>query len=293
MKLSDINKMSKDELQKYLGDSAPANTSRADLIEAARNKFENEKNTTNKVVEDLTEIINNDTLQAQPLPTADRQNYILSLFEKDELVDGKYPNCDGLRRVFEEVIGTILQVDIVPIQCVDKDSQRATVKCGIVYIDKRDNAQKYRSDVADSHYSNTKDPYRRHLTATAATVAEARVYRKVLGLKGLAVEEMQAPEGDDKVLAEQMMRDENLAGDTQKNVIEKMCQRMGIDVNKLLTETKGVETTDFTKITNTEAIILIRTLNNYQKDTNKGGVNIPTTILKDTTSHADTQTTQK
>jgi hypothetical protein len=113
-------------------------------------------------------------------------DYVLSLFEDNEMYDGR-PLCHGLRRVAELLFGDIIcsrPTKVFPPQD-DNGIGRATVIWEIVF----ENGQSF-SDVADCWEGNTDDTFCVFNTATAATRAEGRALRKALRLRVVAAEEI-------------------------------------------------------------------------------------------------------
>ena len=126
-----------------------------------------------------------------PYGSQDWNEYVMEKFDNKELFDGN-PTCAGLRRVAEDVLGTI--VSSRPIQVFPASDPngpgRATVVFEIV-IDWMDSGQ-YRTfgDVADVWHGNTDDLFCAHPVATASTRAEGRALTKALKIKCLAAEEL-------------------------------------------------------------------------------------------------------
>jgi hypothetical protein len=206
-------------------------------------------------------------------------DFIMSLFTEDELVDGKYPSCDALRRVFEKIIGVIVSTDMQVIQPPDNNNGgRATVKCTLefapyAWMGTRVGTKKV-SDVADCYYGNTLAPYCKHAAATAATMAEGRCLRKAMMIRTLTREEMQTPKGEEAKAVEQIENDGTPATDNQKHILTRMCQRSQIDIEKFLADQK-VEAKNLDTLTQQEAQHLLRVLNNYQRSVIQGGTLVP------------------
>jgi hypothetical protein len=136
-------------------------------------------------------------------------DFVMSKLFKYEMVDG-FPSTDGLRRVFQELMGDIISNCKQVIQPPhNENSSRATVKCTIqyraygVYDRSSPGTLKTIEEVSDCYMGNSKKPFYYHASATAATMAEGRALRKAMGIKALVTEEMQKPEEIDQQAAEQ------------------------------------------------------------------------------------------
>ncbi|KKL97902.1 hypothetical protein LCGC14_1829780 [marine sediment metagenome] len=111
--------------------------------------------------------------------------YVLGKFLDDEL-EGENPRVDGLRRVAQEVIGTIVEegCDLVACPTVE-NGMRACVKAWVVF----ENEQRFES-LADASPTNiTGEEYAMYLTAMADTRAKGRCFRNALGLKRVVAAE--------------------------------------------------------------------------------------------------------
>ena len=158
-------------------------------------------------------------------------DYILSLFEKDELREGA-PTCDGLRRIFQQVIGPILNEEVF---VENPQPNFSAVEFSITFYDKYDGQQKTFADAADVHEGNTETPYSRHATAVATTRAESRVLRKALGLrKVLSAEEMSGEIREMRAKEEKFDFDNQFVDQSQLTAINLVCKRLDLDVWKTL-----------------------------------------------------------
>lgn len=206
-------------------------------------------------------------------------DYVMELLTDDEKYDG-FPTCDGLRRVFELLIGEIVSVDMDPIQVPDnQNGGRATVKCTITFIALNGSGEKSISDVADCYFGNTAQPYVKHPSATAATMAEGRCLRKGLRVRTLVREENMAPKGDEAEMAQELENGENVISGNQQNTINRVCDRLKIDVVKLI-ESEPTKGKTLTTLTQQEGQLLLRSLSAYQRPVLQGGKEIPVGILK-------------
>lgn len=196
-------------------------------------------------------------------------DFVLTLFDESELVDG-VPNCAGLRRVTELLVGPIVvsrPKQIFPV--VDDLSRRATVSYEINVLVDQNNKYGYigregllsYEDVADVDRNNTEYLYLAHSVATASTRAEARALRKLLKLRVISAEE------NTKVDLSQTMSesDPDRLSEPQIIVLDKQCSKMDIDVNKFINsgEKKYLSIYEIKRDT---AIKMIEVLNDYNNN---------------------------
>lgn len=197
--------------------------------------------------------------------------YVMSKFEDRELIDGN-PVCAGLRRVTEEVLGTIVSsrpTQVFP--ATDPDGPgRATVVFEVV-IDWMDSGQ-YRTfaDVADVWHGNTDDLFCAHPVATASTRAEGRALRKALKVKCLAAEELTRKKDVAAIVRQTVQvptdgewKEEDSISEPQINFIDAKCKQLDIDVIKFINS--GTDSYDSIKdIGKKTASKMLGVLNEYQ-----------------------------
>lgn len=131
-------------------------------------------------------------------------DFVMKEFSSYELVsEPKIPTVDGLRRVVEKLVGSVVESYPEVIQ-----APRLTNKTGInkktlekvvflelavvkwtVVIDCFDGNIRKFSDVGTVYLNNTDWDFARHPTETAATKAESRALRKALRLRTISAEE--------------------------------------------------------------------------------------------------------
>lgn len=202
-------------------------------------------------------------------------DFVMSKFHKGELFDGN-PVCAGLRRVAEELLGTIVvsrPSQVWP--ATDSDGPgRATVVFEVV-IDWMDSGQlRTYSDVADVWHGNTDDLFCAHPVATASTRAEGRALRKALKVKCLAAEEL-AKKDVASIVRQSVQERQSTDGDWQEedkissaqvNFIDTKCKQLDIDVLKFINmgESKYGDISDINKKT---ASKMLGVLNEYQTGT--------------------------
>jgi hypothetical protein len=199
-------------------------------------------------------------------------DYIMEKFEKHELFDGN-PTCAGLRRVAEEVLGSI--VSSRPTQVwpsTDANGPgRATVVFEIV-INWMDSGEfRTFAEVSDCWHGNTDDLFCAHPAATASTRAEGRSLRKALKIRCLAAEEL-AKKDIVSIVRQSVSADQGLDGEwkeedtisePQINFIDAKCKQLDIDVIKFInvgSEHYG----SITEVSKKTASKMLAALNEYQ-----------------------------
>lgn len=207
--------------------------------------------------------------------------YVLSLLEKDELVNG-FPTCNGLRRVFDILIGPIVEAEARVVQVPEKQNGfGATVEFRIRYFDK-DGFSKVISDCTNVDESNTAKPYNLYPVATASTCAESRCLKKGLRLQTHTAEEMTKPDASTSDLARTLNSEPaTMSTETEKNLINAICGRVGIEISKLLLTKQGWTNTTLDTLTSPEARVVIKLINDYQRGSINGGTDAPESLFPD------------
>lgn len=202
-------------------------------------------------------------------------DYVMSLFTEQEKIDG-YPTADGLRRLTNLIVGRCFNVNMEIMQCPNPDNEnRAVVKCTLQVLKEHDRSIDSISDVADCYIGNTKEPYSRHPTATAATMAESRALRKLLGLRTISKEEASITNDSEAAPATSVAA----IKPTQKTVITHLCSKFKIDQTKLLQSLN--KNINLEALNITEAYEVINELQIYSRGPDiKGGKIIPKEILQ-------------
>lgn len=199
-------------------------------------------------------------------------DYIMGKFEDRELIDSN-PTCAGLRRVAEDVLGSI--VSSRPSQVwpsTDPNGPgRATVVFEIV-INWMDSGElRTFAEVSDVWHGNTDDLFCAHPAATASTRAEGRALRKALKLRCLAAEEL-ARKKDIESIVRQTVKveptdgswhEEDSISPAQVNFIDGKCKQLDINVMEFLNI--GSETYDsIGQVSKKTASKMLGLLNEYQ-----------------------------
>lgn len=199
-------------------------------------------------------------------------DYIMSKFEHGELFDGN-PTCAGLRRVAENVLGSI--VSSRPSQVwpsTDTNGPgRATVVFEVV-INWMDSGEfRTFAEVSDVWHGNTDDLFCAHPVATASTRAEGRALRKALKVKCLAAEEL-AKKDIVSIVRQSVNADKGIDGEwneedaislPQINFIDTKCKQL--DINVMGFVNAGVEHYgSIAEVSKQTASKMLSTLNEYQ-----------------------------
>lgn len=215
--------------------------------------------------------------------SAEWHDYILSKFDKSELIDGN-PTCAGLRRVAEDILGDIVvsrPTHIFPSTDANGPG-RATVVFEIV-IDWMNSGQlRTFSDVADVWHGNTDDLFCAHPVATASTRAEGRALRKALKIRCLAAEELTRKKDVESIVRKSIpvaptdgdWKEEDQISAPQINFIDGKCKQLNINVVKFI-NIGDKQYSNITEVTKKTASKMLGVLNDYQNHTK----NIPEQIV--------------
>lgn len=200
-------------------------------------------------------------------------DYIMEKFENRELIDGN-PTCAGLRRVAEDVLGSIIvsrPSQVFP-STDNNGPGRATVVFEIVF-DWMDSGQmRTFSDVADVWHGNTDDLFCAHPVATASTRAEGRALRKALKIRCLSAEELTRKKDIESIVRESVNSNKTVDGEwkeddtisnPQTNFIDTKCKQL--DINVLNFINSGSEKYDsIGDVSKKKASQMLSILNEYQ-----------------------------
>lgn len=216
-------------------------------------------------------------------------DYVMTKFTSGELIEingDKYPNCYGLRRVVELLIGKI--IDSRPVNMIispDSTSNnpgRVTVVYEIVVRSHETGETIRYGDIAEVFSINTDDLFMAYPGATAATRAEGRCLRKLLKVRCVAAEELTRNKDVGKAVRDMIKtsptngayQEEDPISGAQTTLLTNKCKEMNIDVLKFINigEKTYAKLNDVSKKT---AINMIKLLNDYQNNSKP----IPANIL--------------
>lgn len=188
--------------------------------------------------------------------------YVMEQLTKEELKEGN-PTVDGLRRVIEDVYGTVLKAKTDVIQTPsEQNGKRATVVHTLTVRRYDDNDKIQISGAADVYYGNTDEGFRNHPVATAETRAEGRALRRALKLrKVVSAEEMGDTSGDS--IKEENPGSITTAQITALNVMSK--NKVHVNLAKLIPSHLGREIVNLkSDVTYDEGIGLVDLVSSYQ-----------------------------
>jgi hypothetical protein len=116
--------------------------------------------------------------------------HVMGQFQPDELQEGN-PKVDGLRRVAEALLGTIIREDCELISSPSmENNMMACAKATFVFQDENGSVFSF-SSLADACGANLTPEFKMYITAMADTRAKARALRNALRLRSsVAAEEL-------------------------------------------------------------------------------------------------------
>lgn len=197
-------------------------------------------------------------------------DYVLGhLKDGKELIEGK-PTQSGLFRIFSKVLPGeyIIESCSHVVQSPEpSNNNRAVVEHTIVL----GTGRKF-TDVADCYAGNTPEPYCRHPTATASTLAMGRCLRKAMFLRqGVnTAEEVANPDRVQYETATALDDSQSpRIDDSQINVALNVCKRLGVDLTKVV-GFNGVPPFNTVEkielLTHEQGSSLLRLLNQYSRN---------------------------
>jgi hypothetical protein len=193
-------------------------------------------------------------------------DFLLRQFKDDELYDG-HPTCDGCRRLVERYIGKLGDRGISEYTPATTDNRWSATVVYVVHVavtnPTHPNYQYHLAitEIADAGPHNTDAPYCNHPAATAATMAESRCYRKLLGLKSITAEE-----NTERAQEFERWEPDEVIDDTQIKTLDIMCERLDIDVMSFVNS--GRSTYDnIAVVPRGTAAKMLRELNKIQRGT--------------------------
>ena len=152
--------------------------------------------------------------------------YLLSKLDPDELVEGKFPKVDSLRRLVENYIGEISNVNTSVIQSPNDANGKTAVVLVNIGIQKLGGGYRTYSGCADASIRNCDPPFNQFPTAMAETRAFGRACRQALRITTVAAEEVSKnaeetvdiPENDVPITDHQIKGIEKLSKDLDINL---------------------------------------------------------------------------
>ena len=213
------------------------------------------------------------------------QSYVLEHLMPDEWSEKngkKFPKAAGLRRITAIICGPIVNSGPIQVWPPSGTNKSATVLYGISimwtqgmrvpeWISEQDASSmslpiRTFSEVADCSPENTPEPYCLHPSATAASKAEGRTFKKILQLNITTAEEMSVDEPERFALPMNAMSfDSDKISANQMTMISTLCSRLEIDVEKALIE-NGLPSS-LQALSRLQASQMVVSLNRYQTNT--------------------------
>lgn len=217
------------------------------------------------------------------------EDFLLSQLQPNEMDNG-YPKVNGLRRLAETFLGEIISSGPVEVKSLGDHNEtgKAVVTFQVTIAWTRDVAlglldieggnevvnREYRA-VASAWRGNTDDMYAVYPEAIAESRAEARALRRALRISKVSSDEL-TKKNTALVTSETMDTTVNMdrITDTQKKVIETMCNRLQIDILKFINNGSKQYGDNIDAVGRETASKMIQALNDYQ-NTSDGSVTVP------------------
>lgn len=228
-------------------------------------------------------------------------DYVMGLFDKDELIDGKYPNVNSLRRLAELLLGEIIFSGPIRVeQTMDAEhTGKAVVTYKVSIAWKLDDHYATQHidlesglpirtfiSVASSWIGNTDDMFAVFPESIAETRAEGRALRRALRLNVVCADELTKKDTAAYVQTQKLTKpttgeweEESPITDQQVNTIKLMCDRLGIDLTKFI-NSGSKSYSDINDVTRTAAAGMLKQLNRYQS-TGSDAIEIPQNLIGD------------
>lgn len=196
-------------------------------------------------------------------------DYVMSMFEAEELDINGYPKLTGLRRVANDIfLITHSQVNIVDFPNANNGNRATAIYTLVASMRSDINPQTIQlGDAADACPSNCPNLVANYPVAMASARAEGRALRKLLLLRTLASEELAESENTNQVKEK-----EGYIKIGQTYVIETLCKRNDLNLMKFINDVSFlIDAKPYNKIeevTYDKAIAMIAALRKIQNQTN-------------------------
>jgi len=218
-------------------------------------------------------------------------DYVMTKFLDTELIEingEKYPNCYGLRRVAELLIGEIVESKptnlILSADSTSSNPGRVTCLYEVSIRSHETGQIKKYGDVAEVFSLNCDDLFLAYPAATAVTRAEGRCLRKLLKIRCVAAEELTRNKDVGKAVRDMIksaptdgsyQEDDQLSG-AQIKAMETRCEALNIDLMKFINSYEDKTYVRLQDVRKKVAIKMIGLLSDYQRNEKP----IPIDILK-------------
>lgn len=191
-------------------------------------------------------------------------DWVLDQLREDEKDPEGNPNIDGLRRLVEDILGTVIKSYPRVVEgATSANGYRATVEhhLTIAWGGDRNDLREF-GGAACTYPGNTDEEYARYPAATADTRAEGRAIRKALRLRRVVT----AEEITAKPIHEAGL--DKLIVDSQIKGINKLCKQLDINAIAFINSGKN-SYAHFTHIRYEAALTMLEYLNKYLQDPSK------------------------
>ncbi len=207
----------------------------------------------------------NDEASARPSMTSPEwTDWVLDQLRDDEKDAEGNPNIDGLRRLVEDILGTVIESYPRVVEAASiANNFRATTEHHL-FIAWGGNRQDMRhfGAAADVYPGNTDEEYARYAAATCDTRAEGRAIRKALRLRRVVT----AEEITAKPVSESGL--DKFIVDSQIKGINKMCKDLDINATAFINSGK-TNYANHTHIRYDVALAMLEQLNRYLQNPDK------------------------
>lgn len=208
--------------------------------------------------------------------------YVMGQLDESEIADG-YPLSHGLRRIFEKIVGQIIDIEARIQHYTPSNEERmypgeAAVQVTVKYAPTplfsagQFGTLQSITEVASTSPANAKSPYNTYPVTCSSTIAAARCYRHGLRLKIIAREEVSGPVN--KPLGVNSDGKPGPITGGQKAAIRIMAERTKTDPVKMASVMLGREIKHIDEVDAVLGMTMVRELNLWQQ----GKKEIPDTV---------------
>ena len=196
-------------------------------------------------------------------------DYVMSQFAEEELVDGKYPKLSGLRRITQKLIGDIIYSG--PSNLYPATESNLPGRASVIYVVDINgyNGIRYKFTAVGGAWTGNTDPeYAVYPECMAENRGEARALRRALQLSVVAAEEITKQDTKEivrnsllPVVTDGEWTESDKISAAQLIFLKKKAKDLGIDITKFITlHGEGVELENMTRGTGKKMVEL---LSNY------------------------------
>lgn len=179
--------------------------------------------------------------------------YVLDKLEDEELYEG-FPTVDGLRRVTEAVFGTVIQSTTDILEIPDENCAKCTAIHTLMVRKHRGLEIVTVNAAVDVVKKYVKPPYDKFIVAMADSRAEGKAYRRLLKLKILSAEELQADDEDTHILIDPQV----------VIALSNLCKRQDLNVLEVVKKYGKFKNID--EVPKHVARTILKAISNHQND---------------------------